>query len=144
MKPRTTNILYWSLTSLFCLMMLMDGIAGLMREHTGVVAMQQLGYPVYIMSILGAAKILGALALLQPKYRTLKEWAFAGFTINFIGAAASTAFAGMGLPGMAPALVMLLVLFGLYFLWKRYRASARQGAAVPATLAGYEGVPAGA
>jgi len=144
MKPRTTNVLYWGLTILFCLMMLMDGIAGLMREHNGVVAMQQLGYPVYMLSILGVAKILGALALLQPKYGTLKEWAFAGFAINFIGAAASTAFAGMGLPGTAPALVMLLVLSGLYFLWKRHRVNARQAATAPAAMADYEGAPAGA
>ncbi len=119
MKPRTTTILYWSLTVLFSLLMLLDGVAGLMLDETGQAAMRQLGYPLYLMTILGAAKLLGALALLQPWFRTLKEWAFAGFAINFTGAAASTAFAGMGLVEMLPAAVMLAVLFGLYFLWHR-------------------------
>ncbi len=125
MTPRTTTRLYWSLTILFCLLMLADGVAGLLLEKNGQQAMRQLGYPIYIMTITGAAKILGALALLQTKYRTLKEWAFAGFAIDFIGAAASVALAGLGLVGTLPALVMTAVLFGLYGLWKRYLTLAR-------------------
>ena len=128
MKPRPTARLYWSLTILFCLMMLADGIAGLMLEKNGQEAMRQLGYPMYVMTITGAAKILGALALLQTKYRTLKEWAFAGFTIDFLGAAASVVLAGMGVVAMVPALVMQAVLFGLYFLWKHYLATVRPAA----------------
>lgn len=123
MKPRTTTILYWSLTTLFCLLMLADGLAGLLQVEGGREAFRLLGYPMYALLILGAAKLLGALALAQPWFRTLKEWAFAGFAINFIGAAASTAFAGMGLVGMLPAVVMLVVLFGLYYLWKQSFAS---------------------
>ena len=123
MKPRTTTALYWTLTGLFCLLMLADGAAGLLREAHGQEAFRQLGYPMYLLSIVGTAKILGALALLQPRYRRLREWAFAGFAINFIGAAASCAFAGLGLAGMAPALVMLLALAGLYRLGARYRAA---------------------
>jgi hypothetical protein len=139
MKPRTLTRLYWGLTGLFCLMMLMDGVAGLMHEQNGVAAMKQLGYPVYIMDITGAAKMLGALALLQTKYRTLKEWAYAGFAIDFVGAAASVAFAGMGFVATLPALVMLVVLFGLYFLWKRHSANARQQVETPEAFATYVG-----
>ncbi|MBF9222767.1 DoxX family protein [Hymenobacter ruricola] len=137
MKPRTTARLYWGLTILFCLMMLADGVAGLVHEHNGVVAMQQLGYPVYIMDITGAAKILGALALLQTKFRTLKEWAYAGFAIDFVGAGASVLFAGMGAAAAIPALVMLAVLLGMYFLWKRTLANARAGAETPETAAAF-------
>jgi uncharacterized membrane protein len=138
MKPRTLNGLYWGLTSVFCLLMLADGLAGLLHEANGVAAMRQLGYPVYIMDITGAAKILGALALLQPRYRTLTEWAFAGFAIDFIGAAASVAFAGMGLVAMLPAVVMLAVLGGLYYLWQRYLARPRPAGPVLA----YSSAPA--
>ncbi len=137
MKPRTTVRLYWTLTILFCLLMLADGVAGLMLEKNGQDAMRQLGYPLYIMTITGAAKILGALALLQNKYRTLKEWAYAGFAIDFIGAAASVALAGMGFVATLPALVMTAVLFGLYFLWKRYLASRAQPAAAEAASAAF-------
>jgi uncharacterized membrane protein len=139
MKPRTTARLYWGLTGLFCLMMLLNGVSGLMHEQTGVAVMKQLGYPVYIMDITGVAKILGALALLQTKYRALKEWAYAGFAIDFVGAAASIAFAGMGFVATLPALVMLAVLFGMYFLWKRHSANVRQQADTPELLATYAG-----
>jgi len=137
MKPRTSARLYWTLTLLFCLLMLADGVAGLLHEQNGVAAMQQLGYPVYIMDVTGAAKILGALALLQTKYHTLKEWAYAGFAIDFVGAAASVAFAGLGTAATIPALVMLAVLFGLYFLWKRTVANARRGAETPETAVAF-------
>lgn len=135
MKPRTTARLYWTLTALFCLLMLADGAAGLLHESNGVAAMKQLGYPVFIMDITGAAKMLGALALLQNRYRTLKEWAFAGFVIDFIGAAASVLFAGMGLAATLPALVMLAVVLGLHFLWRRYRSSRTQPADAPEAAA---------
>jgi len=135
MKPRTTARLYWTLTILFCLMMLADGVAGLLLEKNGQEGMRQLGYPLYVMTITGAAKILGALALLQNKYRTLKEWAFAGFVFDFIGAAASVLFAGLGAVGTIPALVMLAVVFGLYLLWKRYLTSRAQAADAPETEA---------
>ena len=137
MKPRTISRIYWTLTILFCLVMLADGVAGLLHEQNGVAAMKQLGYPVYIMDITGAAKILGALALLQNKYRTLKEWAYAGFAIDFVGAGASVAFAGMGAAATIPALVMLLVLFGMYSLWKRTLTNARRGAEAPGTAVAF-------
>ena len=35
--------------------------------------MKMLGYPNYLMNIVGVAKILAAIALLQPKFRLLKE-----------------------------------------------------------------------
>jgi hypothetical protein len=143
MNPRTTARIYWTLTILFCLMMLADGVAGLLHEATGVAAMKQLGYPVYIMDITGAAKILGALALLQTKYRTLKEWAYAGFAIDFVGAGASVLFAGMGVAATIPAQVMLAVLFGMYFLWERVLASRPQPAASEEALAAFA-VPAAA
>jgi hypothetical protein len=137
MTPRTTARLYWTLTLLFSLMMLADGVAGLLHEQNGVAGMKALGYPVYLMDITAVAKILGALTLLQNKYRTLKEWAFAGFVFDFIGAAASVAFAGLGVVGTIPALVMLAVVFGLYFLWKRYLASRAQPAAPLETEAAF-------
>jgi hypothetical protein len=45
-----------------------------------------LGCPLSIMKILGFAKILGELAILFAGSRTLKEWAYARFTFNMIGA----------------------------------------------------------
>ncbi len=117
---RTLKITYWSLLGLFSLAMLMDGIAGVMREQTGQEVMRHLGYPIYAMIILGTAKIVGVVALLQSRFRTINEWAYAGFTINFIGAAASWALAGDSTGAVVPPLVMLAVLFLLYFVRNRF------------------------
>ncbi|SFQ59602.1 DoxX family protein [Hymenobacter arizonensis] len=131
MKPKTTIRLYWGLTGLFSLLMLADGAAGALREANGQAAMQQLGYPVYLLTIVGTAKIFGALALLQPYSRVLKEWAFAGFTINFIGASASWYFSEAGAEGVLPPLVALALLLGLRSLWKNYLRTTTQ---VPSAL----------
>ncbi|MDB5137449.1 MAG: DoxX family protein [Mucilaginibacter sp.] len=123
MKPKTTKILYWTAIPIFSLLMLMDGIAGLMRVEGGKQSISHLGYPVYLLSIVGFAKVCGVIALIQTKYPILKEWAYAGFTISFIGAFASRAFVGDSVGLLIPPIVMLAIMFGTYFLWKRYSSS---------------------
>lgn len=49
----------------------------------------KLGYPLYMLSILGTWKILGVLAILIPGRPLLKEWAYAGFFFVMSGAAIS-------------------------------------------------------
>ena len=53
-----------------------------------------LGYPVYFITILGFWKVLGAIALLAPRFPRLKEWAYAGIFFEMTGAAASHAVRG--------------------------------------------------
>jgi hypothetical protein len=120
MKPRTVKIVYWTLLILFSLAMLMDGIAGIAREETGQQVMRQLGYPIYILTIIGMAKILGVVALLQLWFRTINEWAFAGFTINFIGAAASWAFVSDERTTLIAPVIMLVFLSALYYFQTKY------------------------
>ncbi len=121
MNPKTIKILYWSLTIFFALFMLMDGFGGISRQQAGIEVMKHLGYPVYALSIFGIAKILGAVALLQTRFATIKEWAYAGFTINFIGAMMSRAYAGDGIGWMLFPLIPLGVMFTSYFFWKRFQ-----------------------
>ena len=86
---KTTNILYWTLTGLFCLLMTYSGVMGLITTPESVKVFQQLGYPVYFVGLLSGAKILGVIALLVPGYPRLKEWAYAGFAIDLVAAAYS-------------------------------------------------------
>ncbi|MBW8684525.1 DoxX family protein [Chitinophaga rhizophila] len=123
MKTNKISIFYWVSTIVFALMMLADGLAGLAHEATGVAVMKHLGYPEYILTILGIAKILGALAIIQTKFDTLKEWAFAGFTINFIGACFSRLAIGDPAGELIAPLVALLILSVPYYAWKRYKAA---------------------
>ncbi|HLR26407.1 MAG TPA: DoxX family protein, partial [Fodinibius sp.] len=75
MKPKTINISYWVVTDLFVLGMLQSGIVELIPTEGSKQLMDMLGYPQYLNTILGVAKILGAIALVQPKFQTIKEWA---------------------------------------------------------------------
>jgi hypothetical protein len=53
-----------------------------------------LGYPLYFFRILGFWKVLGAIAILVPRFPRLKEWAYAGIFFDLTGAAASVAAVG--------------------------------------------------
>ena len=119
MKPKTIKIIYWVVTILFSLFMLYSGVSEAMQNEQAKEVMKHLGYPIYVNTIIGVAKILGALAILQWKFPTLKEWAYAGFTIDFIGAGASFYFAGDGILLALSPVIFLAVMFLTYFLWKK-------------------------
>ncbi|MEK6942486.1 MAG: DoxX family protein [Nanoarchaeota archaeon] len=119
MKPRIIKILYWFVTVLFALFMLYSGISEIMQIPQGVEIMKHLGYPMYVNTIIGVAKILGAIAIIQWKFKIIKEWAYAGFTIDIIGASASFYFVGDGMFATLMPLIFLAVMFASYFLWKK-------------------------
>jgi hypothetical protein len=127
MKPSKT--LYWIITIIFATLMLLDGFAGFAMTEEGKAAMQQLGYPNYIMYLVGTGKILGAIAILQTRYKTIKEWAYAGYTINFISAAVSWAIVGAPIAYSIFPLIMLALMFFTYYIWKKYE---RRSSQVPA------------
>lgn len=115
MKART--ITFWAATGLFCLIMYAAGVMNLIRYPGQVESITELGYPVYLMTILGVAKVAGATALLTPKAPSkLKEWAYAGFTFDLLGASASHAFVGHGIAQIAAPLAILLIAFVSYRL----------------------------
>ena len=83
--------------------------------------MTHLGYPNYVSIILGVAKILGVVALLQPWFKTIKEWAYAGFAIDLIGATAS--FAAVDGVMAALSLLPFLIFFAIaYFLYRKVKS----------------------
>ncbi len=107
---------YWVLTGLFCLAMGAGGTMNLIRAEVQKDAMTALGYPEYLMTILGVAKILGVIALLIPGVPLLKEWAYAGFTFDLLGAAASHTFVGDPIAETIVPLVVLAIGISAYFL----------------------------
>ena len=69
--------------------------------------LQHLGYPPYFAFILGTGKLLGALAIVLPTPRWIKEWAYAGFFFNLTAAAFSRAAVGDGAADIIAPLVFL-------------------------------------
>ena len=103
----TKTKVYWLVTVVFCLIFALGGMANLLRAEVQVEAMTALGYPTYMMTILGVFKILGVIALLAPGFPILKEWAYAGFAFDMVGASASHAFVGDPLQTIIVPLVIL-------------------------------------
>ncbi len=48
------------------------------------IAHQQLGYPLYILPLVGVTHILGAVGLLIPNVPRLAEWVYAGFGFTLL------------------------------------------------------------
>jgi hypothetical protein len=82
-------------------------------------AILTLGYPIYVMKILGVAKALGIVAIATGLSPTLKEWAYAGFTFDTCGAFASHLSAGDALPiALVPA-SFFVVQLASYIVWNQ-------------------------
>ncbi|MFJ9500338.1 DoxX family protein [Brevibacillus centrosporus] len=92
-QPRGKWIAYWSVTFLLAAAVMLSGIGQLMQYGGNVELVTKLGYPLYMLTILGIWKVLGAIALVVPGFPRLKEWVHAGIFFLMTGAALSHAFA---------------------------------------------------
>jgi uncharacterized membrane protein YphA (DoxX/SURF4 family) len=105
-------ILYWVTTILVALPIGSGGVAQVAHSQQNVDGfVHVLGYPLYFVTILGVWKVLGAIAILVPRFPRLKEWAYAGIFFDLTGAAAT--WAAVGGPGEAFHIVAPLIIAGL-------------------------------
>lgn len=105
----STKYLYWGSTGLLALFMLASGVLYFTAESMAA-NFARLGFPDYFRVQLGVAKVLGAVALVVPLPRSLKEWTYAGFGISFVSAIVAHTAVGDPLTSVVPPLVAL-------FLW---------------------------
>jgi uncharacterized membrane protein YphA (DoxX/SURF4 family) len=92
-QPGRRSVVYW-VTTLALAIECIGGIMGAFQIPPFIGVIKHLGYPAYFMTILGVWYVLAGVALLVPKFARLKEWAYAGLTFNYTGAAASHLAAG--------------------------------------------------
>ena len=86
---KRNKIIYWIATLWLSLGMISTGAVQLFKQKAGqggLDTITELGYPAYILTILGIWKVLGVIAVLAPKFPLLKEWAYAGFFFAMSGA----------------------------------------------------------
>ena len=113
---KTNKIIYWISTIWLSLGMLSTGIVQLIKMQEEVESITQLGYPAYILTILGIWKTLGVVAILIPKFPLLKEWAYAGFFFTMSGAIFSHLAIGDGAKDFfGPVLLLALTVISWYF-----------------------------
>lgn len=106
---KSQKIIYWISTGWLALGMLSTGIAQVMRANGqgGADMIAHLGYPLYLLTILGVWKIFGVVAVLVPKFPLLKEWAYAGFFFIMTGAMISHIATGDPIIELFPSLLLL-------------------------------------
>lgn len=116
---KARKIIYWIATIWLVLGMLATGsgqIFGMKAGQGGIDMITHLGYPVYLLTILGIWKILGVIAVLIPKFPLLKEWAYAGFFFVMTGAIYSHIAVGDSVIAILPSLLLLtLAILSWYF-----------------------------
>ncbi|MDC1142136.1 DoxX family protein [Planctomycetota bacterium] len=83
------KVIFGLSTGIILLVMLGGGVMDLIQADKAKEAFDILGYPHYMLLIIGVAKVLAVVAILTPGFHKLKEWAYAGIVIDLIGAAAS-------------------------------------------------------
>jgi uncharacterized membrane protein YphA (DoxX/SURF4 family) len=88
------SISYWVITGMVAFFIGSGGVAELARVPGNIEGLVHLGYPAYFATIIGFWKVLGAIAILVPRFPRLKEWAYAGIFFNMTGAAATVVFVG--------------------------------------------------
>ena len=107
------KILYWIFTGLVSLGFAASSIMYLTKSPQLVDGFKFLGLPQYLIPILGVAKLTGALALINPWFPKLREWAYAGFTFTLIGA--SWTHIATNTPFSTPLLFFALVAISYFF-----------------------------
>ena len=116
---------YWAATGFLATELSTGGILELCHSNAAfgiVMTIDHLGYPVYVLNILGVWKLLGALALLVPRFPILKEWAYAGVMFNMTGAIVSHLCSG---DSVTKVLAPLMVLAATAVSWVLRPASRR-------------------
>ncbi len=105
---RTRAIVYWVATGLLVFELVLGGIWDVLRVPHVRIVFERLGYPLYLLVILGVWKLLGSVALVIPRFPRLKEWAYAGVVFNLTGALVSHVASGDIEPGPMSYLVVMV------------------------------------
>ncbi len=121
---KTTKIIYWIVTGLFCLWMALQGVMFLAQPDAFADMFTTLGYPASLVVPLGIAKLAGIIAILAPVNPLIKRLAYFGFFIDFLAAIGGHFSAG---DGRWPfALVALIIGIVSFVLWRKILKAATE------------------
>lgn len=126
MRQKTVAYSYWISTSLLAVGMVAAGAQELRHAPEILEGARRLGYPDYVLTLLGAAKLVGAPLLLVQRLPHLKEWVYAGFAFDFGGAIFSHTASGDTLVHTLPA-ILCAALLAVSYSFHRVRISHAPG-----------------
>ena len=125
--PRLRTIIYWIVSAPVLLETAVGAEWDLARIPFVREIFAHLGYPLYLLTILGVAKVLAVIGLVTPRARRGKEWAYAGVFFVYAGAACSHYAIGDGADkiGMPLAFAALTLVSSALWGGSRDHANAR-------------------
>jgi DoxX-like family len=124
MSAKTINILYWVFTVLFSGLMIFSSVGGIGPSDPAIEVLNKgLGYPIYFIQFISWAKIVGAIAILIPGFKRIKEWAYAGLFFDLAGAT----YSGVAVSGKFDPMMLTLLLWMVpgilsYIYWNKKQA----------------------
>ena len=120
MKLKTAKILFWVVTVLLTTGILLSAVPSVLMLPYAIDHFENhLGYPAYFLFFTGLTKLLGLVAILSPGFPKIKEWAYAGFVFDLIGAIYSSIAVGDPFVSWLPILIDLILLLISYILFRR-------------------------
>ena len=129
---------YWAVTTVVVGEAAIGGAMDLLRMAPFYPLLIDLGYPGYLSTILGTAKVLAAVVIAAPRLPRLKEWAYAGMFFDLTGAAFSHASSGDPVAKIVTPLVLLAIVAASWALRPSDRkvagAAVADAAPVPARV----------
>jgi hypothetical protein len=122
MNRKTNNIIFWVTTSVI---VIFEGIVPVLTFRTELAkeGIRHLGYPDYFGVIIVGFRICGVIALIFPQMPArIKEWAYAGFAIEFLSASISNMIVdGLTFNFIVPLIVMAVLLLSYFSFHKKLK-----------------------
>lgn len=106
-STRGRSVAYWVTTVAVAAELAVGGVWDLLRTDYVRNVVEHLGYPAYLLTIMGVWKLPGAVVLLVSRLARLKEWVYAGAVINYASAAASHVIVGDGVAAIVAPVALL-------------------------------------
>ncbi|MBS1602512.1 MAG: DoxX family protein [Bacteroidetes bacterium] len=130
---KSTKIIFWTCTTLI---VLFEGLLPALTFNTALArqGVSHLDYPDYFRVWFTFFKVIGAIILILPRLpRRVKDWAYAGFTFDFLFAAISHgAVDGISDSQTWFPLVVLAILISSYVCYNKLQTAGRGSAPSPA------------
>ena len=120
------DYVYWGSTGLLAFMQFASGIFYLVSDAPAE-TFAALGFPDYFLVQLGIAKLAGAVALVTPLPRFLKDWAYFGFIVSFVSAFIAHVAVGDPISDIMPPVIALAILAVSYVTYRQRQSVPANG-----------------
>ena len=110
-QSKAKKILYWILTIYLAFESVLSATWDFdwLNKGFALGIMKQIGFPPYFLIIKGVATLISAPVFLLPRLPLLKEWAYFGTFMIYLGAIACHLFAGDGISPLSAPFIFLCI-----------------------------------